>query len=86
MKTFKDFVAEANKPPSFKDTYNNKVSKLKQSQQSKVEDYKKRLQSHPTHLAVQKIKDDEEHENYVNSIRKQARKEVKKEYGIDDDD
>jgi hypothetical protein len=82
MKTFKDFIAEVDTKPSFNDVYNDKVARVRKQQQATMQRYK----SNPTHMAIQKIKDDEEHDNYVKDLTHKIRKDVKKEYGIEDDD
>jgi hypothetical protein len=82
MKTFRDFITEAKKKITFSDIYANKVSKLRDKQISNLNRKKANIFNHPTHKAIQKIKDQEEHDNYVKSIRDK----VKKEYGIEDED
>lgn len=82
MKTFRDFIAEAKKKIAFSDIYANKVSKLRDKQASSINRKRENIFNHPTHKAIQKIKEKEDHDNYVKSIRDQ----VKKDYGIEDKD
>ena len=80
MKSFRDFIAEDKKKMTFSDIYANKVSKLRDKQFTSLNRRRQNIFNHPTHKAIQKIKDKEEHDNYVKSIRDK----VKKDYGIDD--
>lgn len=80
MKSFRDFIAEAKKKITFSDIYANKFSKVRDKQANNLNRRRQNVFNHPTHKAIQKIKDQEEHDNYIKSIKNQ----VKKDYGIED--
>jgi hypothetical protein len=81
MKTFKDFLKEAENTPSFADVYASKVDSMRKNQLANIQ----RRRKNTVHPAIQKMQDEKDQEEYVNNIKKETRKEVKKEYGIEDD-